>query len=795
MAATPETIARLLQKTEALQKAQAELESELRHLRQELLALQGKAASETLPLVEAPTAAAPMEETIAPPVATPPLPLETEAALVIPPPVIPPIPKPAKPRRDHSAWEKFLGENLINKIGIAVLVIGVAIGAKYSIEHNLISPLTRIMLGYLTGIGLFIVGFRLKAKYEAFSAVLVSGAIAIMYFITYAAYGFYALLPQGAAFALMVLFTGFIVTAAVHYNRQVVALIGLVGAYAVPFLLSEGSGQVAVLLSYVFIINIGILVLAFKRMWKALYYTAFALTWVIFASWFAIQYRAEAHFGLAFTFLTLFFAQFYTIFLVYKLARQEALEIADVALLLFNAFVFYGLGYALLADRETGAQLLGLFTLGNALLHFGVAVLLRRQPEEERKRLFYLVAALVLTFVTIAAPVQLNGHWVTLLWTAEAAALFWIGRTRGIALYEMLSYPLMVLAFGSLLQDWDMAYNTYYLMDETVAKKALLPIFNIHFATSALFLAAFAGIYKLYRNPQYPSTVLAERPKFRKIADVALPVVLLLVSFYAFQLEIAAYFDARYTASAIQTGGDDPQTYHNIRIEYLKTVWLVNYLLLYASALAWLNLRKIQNLMLGWVNMGLLLLGILGFLTNGLTTLSVLRNSYLYPDSPLYFKTSAAALGLRYVSYVFVAAALWALSRYVRTMFNAPKFRMGFDALLHLSLLWIVSSELINVLELGGNRESDRLGLSILWGLYALLLIVLGIRQRKQYLRFGAMGLFGITLLKLFFYDIAELGTIAKTVVFVSLGILLLVISFLYNKYTSQIFHEEPEEK
>ena len=47
--------------------------------------------------------------------------------------------------------------------------------------------------------------------------------------------------------------------------------------------------------------------------------------------------------------------------------------------------------------------------------------------------------------------------------------------------------------------------------------------------------------------------------------------------------------------------------------------------------------------------------------------------------------------------------------------------------------------------------------------------------------------LFAITLCKLFFYDIAQLHTIKKTVVFVSLGTLLLIISFLYHKYKNKI--------
>ena len=137
--------------------------------------------------------------------------------------------------------EKIIGENLISKIGIAILVLGVGIGTKYAIEHELISPLTRIILGYLVGLGLLGFAMKLKKKYDNFSAVLLSGAMAILYFITFAAYNFFGLLPQTLTFVLMVVFTVFTVVASLNYNKQVIAHIGLVGAYAVPFLLSDGS--------------------------------------------------------------------------------------------------------------------------------------------------------------------------------------------------------------------------------------------------------------------------------------------------------------------------------------------------------------------------------------------------------------------------------------------------------------------------------------------------------------------------------------------------------------------------
>ena len=117
-------------------------------------------------------------------------------------------------------------------------------------------------------------------------------------------------------------------------------------------------------------------------------------------------------------------------------------------------------------------------------------------------------------------------------------------------------------------------------------------------------------------------------------------------------------------------------------------------------------------------------------------------------------------------------------------------FTIAIDFLLHVSVLWIASSELINWMDLAGSVQSHKLGLSILWGVYSLLLISLGIAKKKKHLRVGAIVLFAVTLVKLFFYDISDYDTLAKTIVFVSLGVLLLIISFLYNKYTHRISDE-----
>jgi len=680
-------------------------------------------------------------------------------------------------------WEKFIGENLINKIGIAITILGVGIGAKYTIERDLISPLTRIILGYLLGLALLGFGIRLKEKYDHFSAVLVSGAMAILYFMTFAGFSFYQLIPQIPAFIIMALITVFTVFSALRYDQQVISLIGLVGAYAIPFLLKDDASNVSILFSYMAIINIGILVIAFRKYWKILYISAFVLTWLIFFTWYRPEYNTEKHFVLALTFLFLYFVIFYTTFLSFKLVRKEKFEIADNLLLLANAFIFYGFGYDILKGHETGAQLLGLFTLGNALIHFIAGLIIYNRKLTE-KNLIYLVSGLVLVFITIAVPVQLDGNWVTLLWVGEAAILFWIGKTKGIPDYEKISYPLMILAAISMLQDWSMAYNQYNYYEKA---ENIRPLLNIHFLSSLLFIASFGWITILNANEKYPSA-LSSQKDLRQLVSLFIPAIFLSAIYFSMRLEIENYWNQQYDSSFLNI--NDYKQQHNTDILEFKTIWVLNYTLLFTTLLSFINITKLKNRTLGLFNLALNAVAILAFLGQGLYALSELRESYLEGTMAVYYQVGTFHIGIRYVSYIFVAITLLACYMYIRQKFMSINLKMTFELLLHLTLLWIASSELINLMELAGSSSSDKLGLSILWGLYSLLLIALGIWKSKKYLRIGAILLFGVTLIKLFFYDISHLSTISKTIVFLSLGILLLIISFLYNKFKNRIADE-----
>ena len=724
--------------------------------------------------IERPTEA-PAEKTTETPVITAPSTPKPQFSL-------PTINRPKQP----SDLEKIIGESWINKIGILIVIIGVAIGAKYSIENELISPLTRIILGYLVGVGLLGFGIKLKPKFEGYSAVLVSGSISIFYFITYFAYSFYNLIPQILAFAMMLIFTVFTVFAAIKYNRVVIAHIGLIGAYAVPFLLSSGSGRVDILFSYMLIINLGILFISIKRDWKTLHYSAFFFTWLIYGSWFAdksFYSSLQGYEALGIGFATAFFLIFYGVSLFNNIISKEKLDKINIILILLNSFIYFGFGYGIFNSNTKLDTYLGLFTLFNAVIHFVVLFFIKSKKLAD-STLFYSTLGMVFTFITIAIPIQLDGSWVTLLWIAQGTILFWIGKTKNIPIYEKISLPILGLSFLSLLEDW--SFYRYANNGDIQA------FWNINFLTGILAILGYGFVVYLSRKHAETEENQKFSP-FNAIKSFYLPALLVLTAYLTFRNEIAYYFNYWLENSSLkgkEISEIDDYSLYNYDINVFKNIYLIAYSLVFFGGLALLNFHKFKNKVLGISAIVIGLLTLLSAQTFGLEELGELRYAYINGGSNEYFDVNFNYILVRYLLWGSVAFALWAIFKNTKSIIENTKFHIFLEMVIHISILNFLSNELVTWMDIAGYQDIFKLGLSILWSVYSLLLVSLGIYKKKKYLRISALVLFGVTLAKLFLYDISNLSTISKTVVLIVLGLLLLIISFLYNKFKDKISDE-----
>jgi uncharacterized membrane protein len=243
-----------------------------------------------------------------PPPIPPPLPLPMPE---VPPPAIryqPPPPSPPPP--PTQGLETRIGLNWINIIGVVTLIFGAAFFFKYAVDNNWVGPGARVALGVVAAmLALFFGDLMWKKGQRVFGQGITGLGLALLYLSFWAAFGMYHLLPQQAAFLLMVLTTVASVVFAMRYESQVIAVLGMLAAYWTPGALSTGEPHPWILFNYVFLLNLGGLALTRLRRWRALEILSAVATILWYGAWLGFSGAASDH-QVATVFALAFYAQF-----------------------------------------------------------------------------------------------------------------------------------------------------------------------------------------------------------------------------------------------------------------------------------------------------------------------------------------------------------------------------------------------------------------------------------------------------------------------------------------------------
>ncbi len=263
--------------------------------------------------------------------------------------------------------------------------------------------------------------------------------------------------PFPFAFALMIALTVITIYYALQYNREEIALLGLVGAYAIPFLISQNSDRADLFFLYISLINTAVVFLAFKKDWRRVGGAAALITWILFIGW-AITETAERERGIG----TIAMSYFFLLFQVNALARPAsgATPFAPhhmYEVLLHNVALYWG-ALILYAPAFSAAQ------IGNiSLLYFGFAVLQAVLLHYFLPRVAILkkavgIFAIVLFVVFIAN--RWEGVTVTLLWLAASVVLFAAGALRKGVWLRMSAIGLMGVTLLKLATVDSLRFNT-----------------------------------------------------------------------------------------------------------------------------------------------------------------------------------------------------------------------------------------------------------------------------------------------------------------------------------------------
>lgn len=685
--------------------------------------------------------------------------------------------------------EKFIGENLINKLGILILVLGISFFVKFAIDKDWINEPARVGIGFLCGALVMAIAHKLKKNYAAFSSVLVAGAISIFYFTIYIAFHEYGLFSQTIAFVIMVLITAFSTLVSVSYSRQELAILSLIGGFFVPFMLSTGKGNYIVLFSYIAVLNIGILAISYFKKWKIATILAFIFTTVLYVGWLIVSMlKPDFEHAGALTFATIFYFIFSITIVLNNLKNKGEFSTIEYFILITNTFFFFGIGMIILRDWDSSFT--GLFTLLLAIYNVLYAVVLYKKFGLD-KNAIYLLIGLALTFVTLTIPIQFNGNQITLFWAAEAVLLLWLSQKSKINSFKFGAIVVQILAVISLLLDWEKYVNA----------EELSVIFNPLFIAGLIVSISLFLTYWLLKNE---NDVITKQFKIKiKLYKFIVLLAAIIVTYFTGILEI--HYQANQflenTASAMSL----PVGYHFVFVallvylsSFLKNIKITKGIIIISIVSIFLYIIRFYSLSSKEITENFI---------NDINTYYAFIIHYIILGCLVYFgiqifKKTNLLFNIKpkqnkWLPWVFVFAIVYVLSNEIMihslqllTPVDLTEYYAKFSDGDFWSKKHFVNQQIDDA-----KTQIVKIGYPILWGVFSFIFLIIGIKKQWKNLRIIALSLLGLTIIKLFVYDIKNVSETGKIIAFILLGVLILVISFVYQKIKKLVTDETAEKK
>ena len=642
-------------------------------------------------------------------------------------------------------FEKYIGENLFGKIGILIFIIGIGFFVKYAIDQNWINETARTLMGYAVGAGMLVLAERLHKRYHTFSSLLAGGAFGIYYLITAIAFHYYALFSHTIAFVILCVTTIFMSAVSVLYDRKELAVTALVGGFIAPFIISTDSSSIISLQIYITILNIGMFCLAMYKKWAILPMVSFAFTYIILWGTTALGSFSDSEAGTTYPTLFAFATLFYVIFLlpvVFILRTQygENTRLGLLGIITANSFMYLIYGDFLLQHFEASSDTTAYLAFFIAAVNLAIHLYLRFRVEGQ-DTLRNLMLGLAVTFASMGIPILFSAANVLMVWAAESVLLLWLFTKEKNRIYELASAVLLLLTLGAL---------AYYRTTDTFIHDTGDSLFF----NGAFFVTTFVSIayYVVAVIMQFNKELFSDTKRLIAYTPCnaiayALGFSILFLAFrdnIHFHLEQPISEYASLLTANIMLLGGALILRKRFEISENKLAYEISlYLAGILFAMTVWNYTDPEGLLLRWL-MALVTIAYMAYCMRGqLLVTSNQRNLH--------------------IEYSIISTLMWlTLTRLLLITFNEVNFSTAFS----LSL-----------------------------GIAAFILMCIGMRYHSKEIRIVSLAEFGIVIGKLILNDVWAMPALGKIIVFISLGAILLILSFLYQKLKDALFNEKEQEQ
>ncbi|MCP4250727.1 MAG: DUF2339 domain-containing protein [bacterium] len=472
--------------------------------------------------------------------AVPAVPIASQTAEESRLPSVPPAAAPSTvpPSAERSSLpsgiaELRIGQKWLLIAGVVITVLAVGYFLKYAFDRNWIGPAGRVSLAYLAGIATLSVGeFCRRKKLELFGLYLFGGGIAVLYFASYAAFQIYYLIGQLTAFGLMALVTVFAGVLALFYDTKWLAVLGIIGGFLTPVVLSTGTDNQIALMTYMAILNGGVLCIAAFQRWHLLNYLGLAFTWFLFIAWY-VRHYADPKFWTTTVFLNLFFLVYALVPFAYYFARKSQQQVTGFGITVPNAFVAFGFSFLTIRGHFS-LQMVSVVSVVYAAIFLGMAAYLRRCNRENLEA-FVLLLAKGLLFLVLTVPILFSEHWITVFWAVQGVVLMWAALRLNDTRLRYGAVVLVLVAAAKLL------FYDYAIVFELRVREMF---YRNGFATSMVerWVAIMVTLSVLFQSARMLKASGFDKGSWRENLSAMFWGLFGILLFLAANIEVAAYF-------------------------------------------------------------------------------------------------------------------------------------------------------------------------------------------------------------------------------------------------------------
>lgn len=642
----------------------------------------------------------------------------------------------------------FIKDNFLTIVGIVTLVLGIGYFVKYAIDQNWINETFRVLIGVVIGLSIIGIAHRIRKSFEVFSSILIGGGISILYFTLTIAFREYHIFSQDITFILLTVVTLLSIVLGLIYNKQVVAIFSIIGGFSAPLMISTGESNFIFLFSYLVLLNLGMLYMAWRKNWQAISFIAFAFSFAYSLAWIIdIKTQMQALFFIIFYFIyqaTSLFNYFY----------KKEFTAWNCLLMIFNTItttVFITLALQL--------QHTGLISIFFGILNLLFALYIYRTTQH--KILQNTLIALCIALITTAIALEFKANYVAISFAIESTLLLFLWKKSHENIFKVFFICLFPFLLVALCVNWFAYYET---------AQHLNIIFNPVFITS--FVVAICSLFNIYLMQDFETE---ERFLGFKLANSKFIFILtsILFIYSGVVLELIYQIEPYFHIPMI------------ISFVFIYTLFFV------ATILLIRNILKLSNSLV-------VILQICAAIC--LFFLPMIAN---IPNEVLE-KEIKSSTYLIYLTYLIPSGYILYL------VIKDTDFKKYFAPQIAVlaAIVYIISFEKYNVFmlltlnDLGTNfiHQQDifrLILLPVIWAISGFIIIYFGLRKQLKAFPIIGIILFALIILKLYLIDVWEMSNVFRIVSFIVLGVLILITSFMYQKLKNLMLNlmDNPSEK